>query len=607
MSVRVYRYGLLPPTKEADLVRSQMRAAHNYRNVLTEIERGRRAALREIDTSHAESAALAAAVRETREAEDKAVRELRATRAKTRSRSETEAQREAVKAARLAKREAVRAFAEQRKRLREDATVEAARDAINERAAELRRSAREHCGVHWGSYLIVEDAMQAAAKAPLYDGDEPNDPRFVHWASEGHVGVQLQGGLDVADVWAHRGDTQLQIEPVNEAAWHSEVRGERRRLSRTTLRMRVQSDGRQPVWAEWPMIMHRPLPDGGQIKRARVSLRKTGPREVWSVDITVQTAAPPVRTCGKGAVGIDLGWRLMPNGLRVAAWRGSDGEAGELVLPLETEALGGIRKAEELRGLRDDKFNAARAGLVEWLRGREVPAWLRQATTTLPMWRSAGRLAALAKRWRSERFEGDEAGYDNLEHWRYRDHHLWSWETSQRAKSLRRRREEYRIFAAMLATRYETIVLEDFDLRDVAAKPKPEKVESENQTARSHRQLAAVSELRLTLINAAGARGAAVAKVDAAYTTRICHACGLVETWDQANVLSHKCSGCEATWDQDANAAVNILERWNAEQKSGGARDTKTSEPKEDRWVKARRMKREKDAAKAALAGAVAT
>jgi hypothetical protein len=45
--IRVYQYGLKAPTQNADLVREQMILAHRYRNTLTEIERGRRSAIRD--------------------------------------------------------------------------------------------------------------------------------------------------------------------------------------------------------------------------------------------------------------------------------------------------------------------------------------------------------------------------------------------------------------------------------------------------------------------------------------------------------------------------------------------------------------------------------
>lgn len=53
----VYRYGLTAPTENADVVYAEMRQAHTYRNVLVEIERGRRAALRSLDSDEVQTLA----------------------------------------------------------------------------------------------------------------------------------------------------------------------------------------------------------------------------------------------------------------------------------------------------------------------------------------------------------------------------------------------------------------------------------------------------------------------------------------------------------------------------------------------------------------------
>lgn len=597
MSIRVYRYGLLPPTAEAERVRDQLRKAHAYRNTLIEIERGRRAALRAIDTSHAEVEALRSAAQVARETEDAAVQELRRLRAKHRSRAETATQTEAVRAARAARKAAVQVFAQRRKEVREDAAMASARDEVNARAAELHRSARAHCGVYWGTYLLVEDAIQASAKAPLYDGDEPSDPRFARWGGEGAIGVQLQGGAAVSDVMGGE-DTRMQIAAPDPRAWLSPIRGERRRFSRTALKLRVGSSGTEPIWAEWPMIMHRSMPEGARLKRAKVVLRRIGPREEWSLHVTVDCPNDGPRRCGEGAVAIDLGWRTLPQGVRVAAWCGTDGATGEFVLPADSGVLGGLGKVRDLRSIRDKNFEAARAKFKAWLDSQpSVPEWLAAATKTLAQWRSIARLSQLAVRWRELRFDGDAEAFDALETWRYHDHHLWQWETSQGVSSLRRRRDEYRVFAAGLAKRYRTVVFEDFDLRKMAKRPTTAATDDtpQNETARRHLHAVAPGDLRMVISQAFVARGGEVVDVPAQDTTRTCHQCGLVEIWDQASYVCHACSGCGLIWDQDANASANILERWRSSLESASARVAEVPK-KESRWERAARGASERKA-----------
>src|SRR5262249_40129608 len=137
-----------------------------------------------------------------------------------------------------------------------------------------------------------------------------------------------QGGASVAEV-SSGAHTRLRLGAPDERAWHDRsggvprAKGEGRRTSmRTTLRMRIASGetGREPVWATWPMMMHRPIPKSAVIKSAVVALEKAGPRESWYVYITVdETLVPKRRACGAGRVAVAFGWRVRPDGaIRVA-------------------------------------------------------------------------------------------------------------------------------------------------------------------------------------------------------------------------------------------------------------------------------------------------
>ena len=53
--------------------------------------------------------------------------------------------------------------------------------------------------------------------------------------------------------------------------------------------------------------------------------------------------------------------------------------------------------------------------------------------------------------------------------------------------------------------------------------------------------------------------GGRVMKVNAAYTSRICHNCGT--ELDSSNYRTPRCAPCGTTWDRDENAAANIAQR----------------------------------------------
>jgi len=531
--------------------------------------------VRDVEAAAGDMPALLVAAEAAMAADAAAVQQIARARAFSRSRQIAPELREALVRARVVRRDAVAAVREARRAVLADPGVVARRDAVNDRAGELRRGARELCGVYWGTYLLVEAAMEASSAMPLYEGTEPNDPHFVRWSGEGAIGVQVAGGLATAQLFGE--GAHVQVDQVDAVAWHSPVKGERRRASRTKLRVRVGSTGpgnRTPIWAEFPMIMHREM-GRGAIKAVKVCRRLIGRREEWSVQFTVALEAPR-KAPREGVVAIDVGWRKIGEDIRVACWESGAGERGEL--RLSAALLGQIAKADELRSTRDDGFNRARLALSAWVGKAPRAEWLAQATETLDRWKSPERLYALAVRWQAARFEEDAEGYDALEAWRYHDHHLREWECSQRVKSLRHRREVYRTFAAGLSNRFGTIVLEKFDLRKVAATPALE-ASGDNSTARSQRHGASVSELRLVLTNAFHAKD----EVPAAYTTLECFACRHIEEFAADKELEHTCLSCGVTWDQDENAAKVILRRWI----EGAA--LKASDATESKWVKAKR------------------
>src|SRR4029077_13309836 len=191
--------------------------------------------------------------------------------------------------------------------------------------------------------------------------------------------------------------------------------------SRTTLRLRVGSDeSKRPIFAVWPMRMHRPLPPNSLIKTASVKREKIGPRDRWTLQITVDMTetkiVAPKPTIG-GAVAIDIGWRLlkmqtdtqtqseMPtastdvtavsdedsrpadgsdnpswqpqDALRVASYGDDSGNQGEL--RLDARLLSALKYADRLRGIRDTAFGVALQQLVSFLRvARDLPPWLKE-------------------------------------------------------------------------------------------------------------------------------------------------------------------------------------------------------------------------------------
>ena len=116
------------------------------------------------------------------------------------------------------------------------------------------------------------------------------------------------------------------------------------------------------------------------------------------------------------------------------------------------------------------------------------------------------------------------------------------------------------MFAKKLCSKYNRVVLEDFDLRKVAKKPAPESGTKGSLPPDRQRTIAAISVLRGAIENFCGREGIDIVRVEAKDSTRECHVCGHVEG-KQIVSLIHECSHCHVKWDQDYNAAINLLRR----------------------------------------------
>jgi hypothetical protein len=371
--------------------------------------------------------------------------------------------------------------------------------------------------------------------------------------------------------------------------------------------MRVDSDGRKPVWAAWRLHMDCPLPDGATIKSAAVHRARVGPHGRWSLALTLDVpgetyARHPTRyECLGGAVAVDLGWRVLENeGVRVGAWRDESGRCGEIALDAAT--VRALRMPRVIQSERSMEFDRILFGLVWWLSWGPAPDWLRERCARATQWRSPARIVALFRDW--ERHEGDDAIWSQLESFVAHDRHAWAQEESLRTRSLLRRREVYRVIASRLAQEYDVLVLEKFDLSRVAqSEVTAERAGHQAEAASSARQLAAPSHLREALVGAFRSRGKRRVDMPAGDTTAIHAACGVLEDRPVERAIHVTCTACGVRFDQDFNACEVLLSRYR-ERRS----DTPTTPParsvkkasdpdavQESRWDRARRRKADRE------------
>ena len=455
-------------------------------------------------------------------------------------------------------------------------------DGIDIDAMTKHKVERAATPTYWPTYLRVEEAMAGAKRSGM-------DPQFKPWRGDGEIAVQFQKGLTKSELFSCQ-DTRLQIDPVPDRAWWEESRGERRRQQRTMIRMRIGSENRKPIWASFKLQIHRELPDDAVIKWAWIDRERIGIRDRWHLLLNFEskTFVKPQRETGKRCA-IDVGWRKHDNDdLRIGYLVSSDGHEEEIRLPAYLRDR--KRKGEELQSLIDQGFNIERVRLVAWIKShrKKLPEWFLKETKSLHAWKSPNRLMRVVWRWGDRPANDDREGFNNrfagdthifpfMEAWRKQYRHLYGWRRNQEKKMLACRKEQYRLIARKIALTYDTVIIENFDLRKIAQHDNPEDQVSQEAAQRSQRFAASLSEFRAALALMASNVGSKIVERDAAHTTVQCFSCEEWCSWDAARYLRHTCEHCGAHWDQDANASRNLLfDKVGKKKRTNGAAKTKS-------------------------------
>lgn len=563
--VRVYEYGCgREAIRGMDIAIDQMFRRNELWNRIVEIDNDVRTKM--------EATLFAGAKEEELGYIRKKLKELRSRLATLRAdRRSSEAEKDQVRAQFKAAVLEVRTGLDEVKRARK-ANAEENRALMRELNADrLRRvgEAQAQAGLYWCGRTEVLRNYEVARRRAMSEGRRLK-PR--QWNGTGTVCVYFQKGLNVCGVFGDNG--RLQIDPIPEDAWKSPSRSVRRRLARTRVRMRIAADSDlSPVWLELPMTMHRPLPDGGVIRWATIIREQVGISFRHRLLLTVREPAPSVIERPFEAVGVDVGWRVTPDGLRVAYWYGTDGRHGALVLPLSD--LAAFRQIDSLQSTITAAHDQARSFLQPYFKGQAVPETLAELAVVALSSPSPRTLVKMFEEWKTNRLLGDEDGFASISAWHKQHVHLWTWQANLRDQLIRRRRELYRRFAADLAGRFRCVFLKDVQLLRISARRPAERnvIPAQQQ----HRFIAAISVLSRIVQHAFEKQGGIMTRTKAARATMSCHSCGALDEWNPAATLTHTCSKCGLTWDQDYNAARNVL-RQGLAMGSARAREVQSAE-----------------------------
>jgi rubrerythrin len=432
-------------------------------------------------------------------------------------------------------------------------------DDLNQERHEQLTAARRQTPLWWGNYNAVEASFDEATRR-LGPGENLRAREGLQ--PRGRLTNQIQGGLRWSD-FVTAGHAQVRLGP----AAHLTNGRQRRQWRVLSFTVRTNPDKRRSdpdyrVMVTLPVCLHRPIPDDAIIKTVTVTRDrrvlwshlggdKPQPNH-WKWHVVFVVVEPETETQPGIVAGVDIGWRKFPDGIRVATICGADGSRRHYIVPL-TWIDDRQRQAERLGILRKNFNNqlTARPDLVN----SEHP-----------------RVSDLVKAsWQV----GDPA----LDEWRRNDRRE-RYSVNNRITRLNRQRQHlYRIWAKEIAEQFGTVAIDGNSIKQMA------EAKVQRPMARQ-RTLCAVSELVAEISRAVKAAGGIVLKVKGR-STQQCHRCGHINnlTQQQRLDLIWRCRVCGDLWDQDINAAINLLD-FAAGRASGLVASEPTNKPKRARRIR---------------------
>lgn len=592
---KIWSFGALPPTSGAEGLSDQLFFGSRYYNTLIEIERRRREKFR---LARSEAApALGKLEEEWKKLDELLTAGIDALPKSGKGKKILTPDLTALKAQRAVVSAQMKA---ERERFKNDTEALASIKLVDESAQLEVKAARAATDLYWGSYLLIEKQIEQARQSKL-------DPRFRRFEGSGRVGVQLQGGLSLAELESGE-DTRLRLVARSTPSKPPHSNPTRNPKARHEVHLRIGSDGRQPIWAVLPVVLHREIPADAKIQWAWIKIKTVGGTRKYFLQLVMESETFSERSLpGAGVVAVNLGWRAHDDGRRRVAYAVDDsGVEQEFCIPAQIER--DLSYAHGLRSARDLHFEEAKRAVGAFMAIHDVPEWFKEETKHLWQWRSPKKLAKVSARLVSELLQGDDAvarwraerltapkrdlfapaaevfawlgKWDlkalaiYLQLWRNKNLHLWRWEDQLRARSLAHRNELFRVWSRRLADRYAEIRIEEFDLREMAKIPEPTE-EGRPKVFRQARAAAAPGEFRSRLTEVGGHK---MVKAPAHGNTVTCFECRHIGERSTEHLVT--CAGCGKVFDQDANNCRNQLrERPGGDLKPAGARNPENPGP----------------------------
>ncbi len=369
-----------------------------------------------------------------------------------------------------------------------------------------------------------------------------------------------EGGIEVEAIFRKRGSGgwRFGLDPVDPWAYQGKTR------RHTNARLTTGFFGlSRESYIEFKTVLHRPVPSGSIVKGvAWLGKKHRINGWQWSISLTLEELPSIARTGRPKLVcGLDFGWRVLGDFIRVGMFCDSDGNAVEIRLPLDASTAQ-TRRHKIASGWRDlvqiDKnignlLQETKTDLLPLL-PLDLPDDLRDLASQMTSVRQGGLVRML--RGLMTHSLSPEA-QDLLHRWLAENDRLRSIRSALQDRLVGRRRWLYRNVAAYLARRYACIAIaDDFSIKDTIENPASGKFGI--VLGRRYHHWSAVGELRGYLIEAAIKHGSDILKAGtgSGWGLSKCNKCGdEIKTSASLELL---CPNGHRL-DRDLNSALNLL------------------------------------------------
>lgn len=442
-------------------------------------------------------------------------------------------------------------------------------EQLNSDAYEAKKNAYNESGLWWGNYETVVAAYDVASQKAMKSNAEL---RFKAFDGTGKFAVRFEnGGLTIDELKAGASNV-CRIETLDTSRFQNlSKRGilskARHAITMTIYTFKDESGKKSRKEICLPIIFHREM-DEGKIKTIHLHRRRIGKQFHWSASFTLKNDAEHASVThhkSTKACGVDIGYRLVKEGLRVATVADLGGNVEHLVLP--NVWIGRMDYTEKLQSELSDSLNIMWVKLKsELAKIAEFPEPVNEIVNRMAKmgdrlpYKSIKQLFRILKEIETSGAPlGDlNCAYNILKEFDKLTYKKEAELFNLKDKLLSQREHIYRNFAANLSKKYAHIIVEDMKLAEIA---KTEKSETETNdmpnAVKANRQRAAlfslVEAIKLSSIKA----GCLFERAEAAYSTRTCNHCNHVNA-NTDHIYQH-CSNCGEGYDLDENAALNFI------------------------------------------------